>query len=408
MHVDVVDLAQRLVAIPSESTRSNVPVIDALEEVLVPAGFRVTRYPQREFDEGTGPKQNLVAERGNGARRLVFSGHVDTVPVGDESAWRYDPWAGDGIVDGRLYGRGSVDMKGQVAAIAAACMAAPTELLDDLTLTLAITSDEETGHQGIKSLTADHIFENAVGAIVGEPTGFRVIHAHKGAQTLRIDVHGVNCHSSQPLLGVNAVDNAIRLLRALEKNTDQWRAFRHPAFGDEPPTYSTVQIHGGVAHNMVPSHCSVHINVRGVIWENLGDFRAILAATFDELTREDSDAGIAPERCFRAESTVLIIAPPMLTPVDAPWHETMLSITGQQNPEFARYGTDGGVLSQVGMPCVVWGPGGIERAHTIDEFIYVDELRDAVGQYGRAIGEVARRTLPTTTTTRWIGPIKPV
>ena len=407
MSIDAIDLARRLVAIPSESSQSNVPVLDELSGTLESAGFTLTRYDQRVFDAGSGPKANLVAERGSGRRRLVFSGHVDTVPVGDPDLWDQDPYGGDGIVDGKLHGRGSVDMKGQVAAMAAACSLAEAEL-DDLTLVLAITADEETGHQGIKSLTADHVFEDAVGAVVGEPTILDVLHAHKGAQTLSVDLHGVNCHSSQPGLGVNAIDQAIRLVNTLESRMADWRAFRHPAFREEGPTFSVVKIGGGVAHNVVPDHCNVRINVRGLLWGNLESFRSELGQVIGELRARDEAEGMAEERRFAADVTTLIMAPPMLTPTDDPWYRAMASHTGQEQPLFARYGTDGGVLSQVGMPCVVRGPGDIRRAHTPNEFITVEELRDGVLRYSGLIQHVAGANLPTVTTRLWDRPIRPV
>jgi acetylornithine deacetylase len=406
MGIDVIDLAQKLVGIPSESNKSNVPVFDTLCEVLDNAGFRIRRYPQRVFDEGTGPKENLVAERGNGPRRIVFSGHVDTVPVGDLSLWTHDPYGGDGIVDGRLYGRGSVDMKGQVAAASAAC-AVVEDVLDDLTLTLAFSADEETGHQGIKSLTSEHVFEDAVGTIVCEPTALAVIHAHKGAQTLSVDIGGLNCHSSQPSLGVNAIDQAMRLAHALEVNSRDWQSYRHPAFGPEPPTYSLVKIAGGIAHNVVPDACNVCINVRGLVSENLTTFRDVLDTTIEQLQHEDEVAGIESDRCFSADTAILILAPPMLTPDDSAWHRAVSGFIGQTESEFARYGTDGGVLSQVGMPCVVWGPGDIRRAHMPDEYITVDELNEAIERYSAFIRNAAGLDLPTVTTTLWDRPIRP-
>lgn len=406
MSIDAVDLASRLVAIPSESSQSNMPVIEELSRELEQHGFRLKQYDQKVFDEGTGPKANLVAERGSGKRRVVFSGHVDTVPVGDRGEWDFDPFGGDGIVDGRLYGRGSVDMKGQVAVMAAACSEVD-DVLDDLTLVLAITADEETGHQGVKSLTSEHVFERTVGAVVCEPTGMDVIHAHKGAQSLEIDVHGVSCHSSQPDLGVNAIDQARRLLHAIEERTADWRAFRLPEFHDESPTYSVVLIEGGVAHNVVPPLCRVTINARSLIWENHETFRTSVQQIIDDLREEDAAAGIAEDRRFSAEFRLPIIAPPMLTPVDAPWHRMAMQLREQTVPKFVRYGTDGGVLSMVGLPCVVMGPGDIARAHKPNEYITVEEVNEAVQIYADLIRLTAASDLPTVDTTLWDGPIRP-
>jgi len=406
MPVDVVELAQRLVAIPSDSGRSNAPAVDALADALDALDFSVVRYEQRVTDPGTGPQFNVVAEEGRGPRRLIFSGHIDTVPVGDEALWQHDPYGGDGIVDGRLYGRGSVDMKGQIAAMVAA-VASAGDALDRLTLVLAISGSEEVGHLGIKSLAAAHTFEDAVGAVIGEPTGLAVYHAHKGAVTLRVDVHGVSCHSSQPHLGVNAIEQATRFMAALDRELADWRALRHSAFDDEPPTCTVSRIAGGIADNVVPDRCWLHVNARGLVAEHLDLFRDRVRRTMERLTREDAAQGVPEARRFRAEDQVLRIAPPMLCGTDTPWYRLVADVVGQAEPQFARYGTDGGVLSSVGLPCVVWGPGDIARAHSIDEYIAVEELRHAVVRYAALIRAVAAAELPTITTRRWTEPIRP-
>jgi acetylornithine deacetylase/succinyl-diaminopimelate desuccinylase-like protein len=346
---------------------------------------------------------NMVAELGRGPRRLVFSGHLDTVPVGDTASWSRDPWGADGLVDGRLYGRGSVDMKGQVAAMALACAAASEAALDELTLTLAITGDEEVGHMGVKGLASEHVFQNAVGAIICEPTGFSVVRAHKGGMTVRITVHGVSCHSSKPHLGINAIDQAVRLLSRLETHLQTWRAQRHPAFGEEPPTFSVVRISGGVADNVVPNACEVHLSARALEFGHFENFRAATEDAVCSLVAEDAESGLTVERRFAADMEMVKWAPPMVCDTDLPWYQVVASFARQDTPQYVTYGTDAGVLHQVGLPCVVWGPGDIIRAHSIDEYVTVDELRTAVDRYSAFIDRVAAAKLPTVTTSLWTG-----
>jgi len=398
----VVELTRTLVAVPSESQQSNVPVMDALASHLEPHGFRMRRYPQKITHPGSGAKVNMIAERGNGPRRLVFSGHVDTVPVGDETLWTHDPYGGDGVLDGRLYGRGSVDMKGAVAAMALACAGAD-DVLDELTLVLAITGDEEVGHMGIKSLASEHVFCDAVGAVVGEPTGFAVYRAHKGGMTVRVTVHGISCHSSRPSLGVNAIDQAVRLISRLEDGLREWCAQRHPAFDDEPPTFTVARIRGGVADNVVPDSCEVNISARALVMDHFEGFREAILRIIRRIKDEDVAAGVPPERQFSADLELIKWAPPMVCETDSAWYRLIAEFAGQDTPRFARYGTDGGVLGQVGLPCVIWGPGDIARAHKPDEYVTVKELEEAPRRYGGLIGRVADARLPTVTTCLWKG-----
>lgn len=398
---DVIDLTRALVALPSESKLSNLSVMEQLGSFLTANGFRTTRYPQGTTATSSNPKMNMVAERGDGRRRLVFSGHLDTVPVGDTDLWHHDPFGHDGLVDQRLYGRGTVDMKGQVAAMALACARAPENLLDSLTVTLAITGDEEVGHVGVKDLAARHVFENVVGVVVGEPTGFRVVRAHKGGMTVRIEMKGLSCHSSKPHLGVNAIEQAVRLLSRLESDLTPWRSQRNPAFGDEPPTFTVVGVSGGVADNVVPDSCLVNISARALDMEHFESFRRAVQGAMDGLAEEDARAGLPPEKRFAASMDLLKWAPPMVCDTGSPFCQTVAKVAGQKTPEFVTYGTDAGVLNQTGLPCVVWGPGDIVRAHSVDEFITVDELTSAVDRYEALIAQVAVADLPTVTSSLW-------
>ena len=404
MKPEVVDLTRRLVAIPSESGVSNAPVAEELAAVLRSAGFRVETYGQTVTVPGSGEKVNLVAELGTGKRSLVFSGHLDTVPVGDASAWTHDPCGGDGVVDGRIHGRGANDMKGQIAAAVVAA-AASEATLGDLRIVLAITSDEEVGHHGVKALCARHVFKDCVGAIVAEPTSMDVYNAHKGGVGVTITTHGIACHSSRPHEGVNAIAHAARFIAALEGDLEEWSAYRHPAFGDEPQTFTVAQIEGGVAANVVPPECRMIASARVLSDDQLGILLRTVDGTITRLTEEDAAAGVPEGRRFRADSRVAIWAPPMITDGQSPWALHVKGIAGQEGDRFAAYGTDGGVLSRIGLPCVIWGPGDIARAHVPDEYITVAELHDGVEQYVRLIASVARSAegLPALTSTLWSG-----
>lgn len=401
MAPDVIALTQALVAVPSESRLSNLPVLDVLAGCLESFGFRTRRYEQKVVHPGHGRKVNLVAERGHGLRRLIFSGHLDTVPVGDESLWTHDPLGKDGVVDGKLYGRGSVDMKGQVAAMSLACGHAPDDVLEKLTLVLSVTADEEVGHLGIKGLCSEHVFENAVGAIIGEPTCLRIVRAHKGGMTVKVRVHGISCHSSTPRKGVNAIDQAVRFISRLGEGLEDWTNQHHPAFEEETPTFTVARISGGVADNIVPDSCEVNVSGRALVMDHFESYREAILRVARDLEQEDAAAGVPEERRFRAEMQLIKWAPPMVCDTASAWYRLVAGLVGQEAPRYVTYGTDGGVLNQVGLPCVVWGHGDIDRAHKPDEYVAVDELLAGYDAYRGLIMRVADADLPTVTTTRW-------
>ena len=403
MPMDVVTLTRELVAVPSESQMSNLPVMNALASHLEALGFRATPYRQKTVHPGHGEKVNLVAERGTGPRRLVFSGHLDTVPVGDRSLWNHDPFGGDGTVGGKLYGRGAVDMKGQVAAMVCACANTPTSVLNKLTLALSITGDEEVGHLGIKALCSEHVFEDAVGAVIGEPTSLAIVRAHKGGMTVKVRVHGISCHSSTPREGVNAIDQAVRLITRLAAGLKDWTARRVPAFEDEPPTFTVARISGGVADNVVPAVCELNISGRALVMEHFEGYCRGIERVIAELQQEDAAAGIPEERRFRADTEMIKWAPPMICDTESPWYRLVAGLVGQTKPLYATYGTDAGVLNQVGLPCVVWGHGSIDRAHKPNEYVTVEELETGLVRYTELVARVADADLPTVTTTLWKG-----
>ena len=364
-------------------------------------GFRVSKHGQSVTVPGSGEKVNLIAERGQGSRCLVFSGHLDTVPVGDTSLWTHDPYGSDGIVDGRIYGRGSNDMKGQIAAAAVAAASVPEQDLQNTRVVLALTSDEEVGHYGIKALCSRYRFTNCVGVVVAEPTNMDVVTAHKGGVVISVAVRGISCHSSRPDAGVNAITQAMRFIQRLQDNLEEWGAYRHPAFGDEPQTFTVAQIHGGVADNIVPAECTVRASGRVLSQDQLDKLRGKVEATISELQTEDRNAGISEDRIFNAAPTVNIWAPPMVTSTDEPWAQNVMKLRGQNEPLFVRYGTDGGVLSATGLPCVIWGPGDIGRAHVPDEYITVDELRDGTAWYQKLIETANSHKLPASDSSLW-------
>jgi len=353
-----------LVAIPSVSSVSpdldqpNRPVIDLLAGWLEGAGFRVEVLPLVSHPD----KANLIATLGEGPGGLVLAGHTDTVPF-DESRWSSDPFRLDER-DGRFYGLGTSDMK---AFFALAMEAARDVRAEDLRqpLILLATADEESSMEGAREL-ARLGRPRARHAVIGEPTGLRPVHAHKGILMEALEITGHSGHSSDPSLGVNALEGMHAAIGELlawreelqRKNRDE--RFRVPF-----PTLNLGRIQGGDNPNRICGHCSLHF-----------DLRPLPGMEPDALRRE-LDGRIARRfegSPLRVERQPLIAGvPPMHTPDDAAIVRACERLTGHE-AEAVAFCTEGPFLNDLGMETVILGPGDIDQAHQPDEYLALDRI----------------------------------
>ncbi len=359
---DIEPLLAALVAIDSTSDRSNLPVIDLLQDRLDAAGARTYRVPMPEGD-----KANLIALVGpacSDGRGLTLCGHVDTVPAG-EAGWTSDPRVLSAR-DDRWYARGACDMKGFVAIATAMLETADTAALR-APLAIVVTCDEEVGSLGAAHLAAHGMPETIPAAmIIGEPTSLQAVRMHKGHLGLRIEVTGVPAHTGSPHLGRNAVEAGGRITAALADLATifQGESWEHGAcFADVPyPVLAVVSVAGGDAINVVPDRCVVTCGLRCLP----GQDPAALVARIKETIAAATDLPWALVR--------LGDNPAMLTAADAPLHSWLKGHLGQRADLGVSFGTDGGHLSGPGLDCVVWGPGDIGVAHKCDEFVPVAEI----------------------------------
>jgi succinyl-diaminopimelate desuccinylase len=337
--------------------------------LLEEANFSVT------FHELPEERPSLVARIGGSASRppLCFTGHLDTVPLGVQP-WRHDPFAGE-VAGGRLYGRGSSDMKGGVAAFMTAALRLAPRLTGTPGLVLVITAGEETGCQGAQHLAALGGVLGQAGAIVaGEPTGNYPCVGHKGLLWLVARTTGVTAHGSMPERGDNAVHKAARAVNRLE-----WFRFGvppHPVLG--APTLNVGLISGGLNINSVPDSATIGIDVR---------------------TLPDQKHQAVLERLAHYLGDEVQLAPVMdlagvWTETDDPWiqevYEVVTPVLGARPAvRGAPYVTDASVLTPAygGVPTVILGPGEMALAHQTDEYCAVRRLEEAVVLYE----EIARR-----------------
>jgi len=363
------ELIERLVAFDTTSRNSNLELIDFVRDYLAELGVDA----ELVHDE-SGAKANLYATLGPEDRPgFALSGHTDVVPV-DGQDWASDPFRVE-TRDGRLYGRGTSDMKSFVAV----CLAlAPEFLARDIEtpLHLALSYDEEVGCLGVRGLL-ERLAAREVrprGCIVGEPTLMKVVRAHKGKLSHRCHVRGREAHSSLVDQGVNAVEAAAEAVAYLKSMARRFRD--HGPYDDElSPPYTTVHtgtIHGGTALNIVPLAAHFDFEFRHLPDD---DPQALLAELEAHI-----EANILPEMhavdaCtgFRFEPLSRICG--LSVGEDAEIVALAKSLTGANTTGKVSFGTEAGLFQELaGIPTVVCGPGSIEQAHKPDEFIALEQV----------------------------------
>ena len=385
---EIIALARKLISIPSHH---DVPgkekeVADFLARYLTDQGLTCTvqkvdrergnvvaSLPGSDGGSGTGSR---------GGKKLLFNGHLDTVPP---YRMTVDPFAGE-IKDGMLYGRGTVDMKGPIAAMLMAMIGlhrAGVQLAGQLVFTGVL--GEEGASEGTEALVLDGI--KADGAIVGEPSNFEYAMGHRGLEWLEIEVTGKTAHGGIPDKGINAIVKAARLVSLIDQRIPPALKERfHPAMG--PSVMNFGKIEGGTQPSTVADRCIIQIDRRYIPGETVQGVIAEYQALIDELAAEDPDFK-AEIRRMPSNMMEHFDHVPMATPEGADIvkavQAAIRSVTGAEPTITTRRGwTDAGLLGGVaGIPTVVCGPGDISSSHTADEHIPVASLLKGVDLYLR-------------------------
>jgi acetylornithine deacetylase len=371
-------MLDRLVAFPTVSSRSNLDLIAFVESYLGDLGVTTHRVP-----DATGEKASLFARIGPEAPDgVVLSGHTDVVPVAGQS-WSTDPFRLTER-DGRLYGRGTCDMKG-FCAIALAMV--PRMLAAELKrpIFLALSYDEELGCLGapdmIDALIAREPRPGAV--IVGEPTEMRVVTGHKSGWGYRVNVRGHSVHSSLMHRGVSAVMEAARLIAWMGSQVEEnAKASAGAAEGFDPPftTLHAGRIEGGTADNITARECWFSGEVRALPSEALASWQARVRAEAARI--EARMRAVHPEAGI--EITTRMDLPGCAPESDGAAERIARALTGDNGRHVVSYMTEAGQFQERGLSTVVCGPGSIAQAHQPDEFIAISEL-DAGARFLRRL-----------------------
>ncbi|MGH3442523.1 MAG: acetylornithine deacetylase [Nitriliruptorales bacterium] len=371
-----------LISFPTLTDDPNLDLISCAEAILVGVGADVSLT----YDEG-GTRANLFATIGPAADGgVILSGHTDVVPA-EEDTWTGSPFVA-ARRDGRVYGRGAVDMKGFLAcALAMAPRFATAELRAPVHV--ALTFGEEIGCQGAPLLLADLAERGPKpkAAIVGEPTSMRIVHGHKGCYEYTTSVTGLEGHGSRPSQAVNAVEVAVRYIARLLEVGEEL-AERAPSDSRYEPAGTTISvgtINGGTARNVVPGACSFEWELRPVRRADAEHVRATMTAFEGDLLR-----GM---RARHPEATIATTAAGEVDGLEIRDDSAAVALVRRllDEPEIAvaSFGTEAGLYQQAGIPAVVCGPGSIDLAHRPDEYVSFEQLGRCLDMMERLAAELS-------------------
>ncbi|MFQ6575729.1 acetylornithine deacetylase [Pseudomonas sp. UM16] len=374
-------LLAKLIGFATVSRDSNLALIEFVRDYLQGLGVSCELIYNAERS-----KANLLASIGPAvAGGVVLSGHTDVVPV-DGQAWTVEPFVLSER-DGKLYGRGAADMKGYLASVLAAV---PVFLASPLRrpVHLAFSYDEEVGCLGVRRLleVLPLRVEQPALCLIGEPTELKPVLGHKGKLAMRCHVHGAPCHSAYAPYGVNAIEQAARLIGRLGEIGQRLAAPEHHD-GRFDPAYSTVQvgvIQGGTALNIVPADCRFDFEVRA-----LPAFEP--QAVLDELQTYAEQALLPAMQAIKADTSIrfepISAYPSLATAPESAAAQLIAQLCGSDDFSTVAFGTEGGLFDQAGIPAVVCGPGSMVQGHKPDEFVSVaqmvacDHLMDRLAAY---------------------------
>ena len=360
-----------LISFKTISGKENGPLIDYCDDILKKNGVSTFRV----FDnkkERVNLFGTIKAKKTNTKKAIILSGHTDVVPV--SKGWSTDPFVAT-IKGDKLFGRGSCDMKGFIA-----CVLAYVPILSNTNLDrdihFSFTFDEETACIGapllIKELKKRNIQDGI--CIIGEPTKMKIIDAHKGMNEYTIHFEGLAGHSSQPHKGVNAIEYATRYINKLLELRYELikRAPKDCIFDPPHSTLSIGGISGGIAHNVIADKCKVEWETRPVVKED----GIYVTEYIDKFVNEEllpQMKKVFPNSNIRKETIGEVIGFNRIDDSEA--CEFVSSITGDNSREVVSFGTEAGLFQEIGISTVVCGPGSIEQAHKIDEFIELNEIK---------------------------------
>jgi acetylornithine deacetylase len=371
-------LLDKLVSFPTVSRDSNLALVDWVEDYLTGHGLTC----HRDYDE-TGQKASLYTHAGPAVEGgVILSGHTDVVPV-DGQAWDTDPFT---VVekDGKLFGRGTCDMKGFDALAIWATVEAQRRGVTR-PLQLCLSRDEEIGCVGAPPMieVMQAHMPRAALAIIGEPTEWGIVNGHKGGVGFDLHFHGYEVHSSIAYKGVSAIMEGAKLIDWANRQNEANAAAADPASDYDPP-YTTLHvgmIHGGTAHNITAKDCTFVLSARCVPSEPNAEWAETIRAEIDRI-----EAGM---KAVRPEAGITALprwdVPGLRAEDDGPAEALVRRLTGENGSSVVSYGTEAGQFQAAGYSAVVCGPGNIAQAHQPNEYLTVAQFEQGVAMMSKLL-----------------------
>jgi succinyl-diaminopimelate desuccinylase len=356
---DVIPILQKLINIRTENPPGfTIEAVQYLVDLFNEIGIkcRIQEYGEK--------RANVIAEYGDGEKTIILTGHLDTVPAGDETKWKFPPFSGKED-NGKIYGRGSTDMKGAIAAYVAVMALLKQE---DVRLNKKIiflgTSDEELNMDGSLFAKNKGIMEGCEFVVIGEPTELKVGVAEKGTLWIKIRIEGKSAHGSTPHLGISSIEAAAELIPKLKAVVPE---FEHKILGKS--TLNIGKITGGTVVNVVPELCEIEC-----------DFRLVSDELRDEI-KERFNVVINKFNLENETKTSFSIAhelPAIEMRDDSKFLDDLKNRAqevGVKEIIGVNYGTDGAMLvPDYGTPFVIMGPGKLDQLHVTDEYTEIEEV----------------------------------
>jgi len=366
------DILAQLISFDTVSRNSNLALIDFIASYLGDLSINCDVIYSINNE-----KANLFATLGGPADKpgIVLSGHTDVVPI-DGQDWSSDPFT---MVerDGKLFGRGTADMKGFIAA----CLALAPEIAKaplKEPIHVAFSYDEEVGCRGVGAMIEKVQAREPLPriCIIGEPTDMLVVNAHKGICAYRTSIVGRESHSSNTEFGESAIFAAARMVEHLRLLAGQIKEQADPASPFEPP-YTSISVgtlNGGSAINIIPNHCSFDWEYRPLPDDDIDYVLNSLNQFAHDIVLPEMQANF-PEASITTE--LIARAPALMREENSSAEELVLALTGHNETHVVAYATEGGLFQEAGMSTVVCGPGSINQAHRPDEFLEIAQLNQA-------------------------------
>ncbi|NPD87339.1 MAG: M20 family metallopeptidase [Asgard group archaeon] len=358
---DVIPILKKLINIKTENPPGfTIEAVQYLSNIFNEVGIknRIQAYGEK--------RANIIAEYGEGEKTIILTGHLDTIPAGDETKWKFPPFSGK-EEEGRIYGRGSTDMKGAIAAyVAVMTLLKQKNVKLSKKVIFLGTSDEELNMDGSLFAKNEGIMEGCEFVVIGEPTELKIGVAEKGTLWIKIRIEGKSAHGSTPHLGVSAIEAAAKLIPDLKEVVP---AFEHKILGKS--SLNIGKISGGTVVNVVPELCEIECDFRLVADDLRDEIKEKFNAVLNKFNQEEE---------AKASFAILHELPAIEMKYVSKFLEDLkikAKKAGAAEIIGVNYGTDGAMLvPDYGTPFVIMGPGKLDQLHVTDEYTEIEEVID--------------------------------